>query len=68
MKKPSLPTTGHGGKRKPGPGKTLGRKTPGKGRTFIPKSVAMPEESWSRFDALRGDMARGAFIIQKFKL
>lgn len=69
MKKhPLPPKTGHGGPRTPGPGKKLGRKSPGKGRTFIPKSVAMPAEAWTAFDAMRGTMARGAFISKRLKL
>lgn len=67
-KKPALPPkTGHGGKRKPGPGKKLGRPR-GKGRVVVSASIAMHPDAWKKFDALRGTTARGVFITEKLGL
>mgnify|MGYP000200090907 FL=1 len=51
------PTT-HGGARK-GAGRKSGS---GKGRTYVPKTVAMSEESWDKLDRQRGDQSRGKYI------
>ena len=51
-------TTTHGGARK-----GAGRKTgSGKGRTYVPKTVAMSLESWDKLDRQRGDQSRGKYI------
>jgi hypothetical protein len=54
------PTT-HGGARK-GAGRKSGS---GKGRTYVPKTVAMSEESWDKLDRQRGDQSRGKYIESK---
>jgi hypothetical protein len=51
-------TTTHGGARK-GAGRKSGS---GKGRTYVPKTVAMSEESWAKLDLQRGDQSRGKYI------
>jgi hypothetical protein len=51
------PTT-HGGARK-GAGRKSGS---GKGRTYVPKTVAMSSESWDKLDRQRGDQSRGKYI------
>ena len=51
------PTT-HGGARK-GAGRKSGS---GKGRTYVPKTVAMSEKSWDKLDRQRGDQSRGKYI------
>ena len=53
-----------GGKR-PGSGRKSGS---GKGRTMITRSVAMNKASWEKLDALRQDIARGAFIAKALSL
>jgi hypothetical protein len=61
------PKAGHGGKRTPGPGKSIGR-PPGDGRVFRSISISMHPNSWDAFDKLCGTLPRGAYIVKRLKL